>query len=190
MSGCMTQLSSQNQRFISFHVRQKQLNHIQNWQIKGAISGQIATPLSTHKKQSFNVYVTWHQQDNAYQINIFGFLGIGMTTLKGNQTSVTLTHAKQQITANNPQKLLAETIGLPIPIQNLYYWIRSMPVPNIDSHLTLDRYNHMLHLEQLGFHIDYQQYVRIKQHDLPKKMIIRYRNITLRLVITHWQIDP
>ncbi len=176
---------------ISREQRQQQLEHIDHWQVKGRIA--VRTP---EKAGSADFH--WCQQPpkqgdhTNYRITLFGVLGVSMLEIISSANQVRLIDSNnEQFTAHDDEELLYERTGWRIPIGALYYWIRGIAEPGVVSDIkrTFDRYNHLKVLKQQGWTVEYLKYGSVDGHiDLPTLIKISYDNLSVKLLISSWQI--
>ena len=165
---------------ISWNTRQSQLNSITEWKLQGAVA--LAT---AHGGQ--NASMTWQQDNGDYQIDLFGPLGVGHTTLKGNANSVVLLANGKTTQANSPEMLMQAVLGWQLPISHLYYWVRGIPAPNLAKTMTFDPYHHLMTLSQQGWTIQYQRYSNVQGIDVPTKILLKNGEVRAVIVISDWE---
>lgn len=56
------------------------------------------------------------------------------------------------------------------------------------SHQKFDAYHHLTQLKQSGWTIRYLRYTGVKNTDLPSKIFLTYPKLSLRIVVSQWQI--
>lgn len=167
---------------ISWNQRKDQLNKVNHWKIQGAIA--IHTT-----QQAVSASLNWKQQNRDYLINLFGPLGLGAVVISGNAHAIRLKTANGKImTAKTPEQLIQKELGWQLPISNLYYWTRGLPIPNQKSLKHFDRYHHLTSMTQDGWQIHYLQYTGINSIDLPSKIDLSYPALKIRIVISHWTL--
>lgn len=167
---------------LSWPQRQAQLAQVTNWTASGNIAAHT-------DKNGWNASYHWHQQNNNYDLILFGPLGMNRVQLNGDALQATLTTPSQQvITANNPDTLLWQQTGWNLPVSNLYYWLRGLPAPHSRFKRSFDLNNHLVHLYQDGWHIMYLRYVAINGIDLPERLLISNSEWQVRLAVTQWQL--
>ncbi|MHA3054017.1 outer membrane lipoprotein LolB [Acinetobacter sp. ANC 4633] len=92
-----------------------------NFSLQGKIG--VRTP-----KQSGSAFFTWEQQQDNFDIELSGALGIGKTHIQGIPGQVTLNSAKTGlIHAATPEELLEKATGWQAPITDLVHWILAQP---------------------------------------------------------------
>lgn len=164
---------------ISWNTRASQLNTISEWKLQGAVA--LAT---SHGGQ--NASMTWQQDKANYQIDLFGPLGVGHITLKGDANNVVLLANGKTIQASSPEMLMQEVLGWQLPISHLYYWVRGIPAPNLAKTMTFDPYHHLLTLSQQGWIIQYQRYSNVQGVDVPTKILLKNGELRVVIVISDW----
>ncbi len=167
---------------MSVDDRHSELSSIHSWDIKGSISVQ-------HQNKTDIASWSWAQRGDHYAMNIHGPLSLGSTKIVGNSESVTLWKSNgQHFAARSPEALLQQQLGWSIPISDLYYWIRGLPAPDAPANTRYDRYNHLVYLEQEGWTVQYIEYTREGDVDLPKKIWLSNPRLNVRLAISQWKI--
>lgn len=92
-----------------------------NFALQGKIG--VRTP-----KQSGSAFFTWEQQQDNFDIELSGALGIGKTHIQGTPGQVTLNSAKTGlIHASSPEELLEKATGWQAPITDLVHWVLAQP---------------------------------------------------------------
>lgn len=185
LTACSTMTPSvpvESAKKASWDSRQARLRNVQSWQISGKIA--VIT-----KKDSGSATVDWSQHAQNYTISLYGPLGSNSVTLKGGPGRVTMTTSNQPaITANSAEQLLAKQWGWNLPLSNLNYWIRGLPVPGVEAQTTLDSANRLTTLHQQGFIVQYQSYTRSGDLELPQRISIDAPAFKSKIVIYRWNI--
>ncbi len=79
-------------------------------------------------KQSGSAFYTWSQDQDDFNIQLNGILGIGKTIIEGKSGEVTLNSSKTGlITATNPEELLEKATGWIAPITHIVSWVQAVP---------------------------------------------------------------
>ncbi|WP_111894722.1 lipoprotein insertase outer membrane protein LolB [Acinetobacter sp. MB5] len=92
-----------------------------NFALQGKLG--VRTP-----KQSGSAFFTWEQQQDNFDIELSGALGIGKTHIQGTPGQVTLNSAKTGlIHAETPEELLEKATGWQAPITDLVHWVLAQP---------------------------------------------------------------
>lgn len=163
--------------------REVALNRIQNWQINGKIGVQTA-------QDSGSATVTWQQSQSQYTIALYGPLGTHGMKLWGQPGSVTLeTSEGKRISDNSPEQLLAKQWGFNLPVSNLRYWVRGLPVPNVPYDSQFDTRNRLSQLTQQGWNVQYLSYTNAGPADLPDRISIISPSLKTKIIIYTWKVS-
>ena len=78
--------------------------------------------------QSGSAFFTWVQQQDEFDIELSGILGVGKTQISGRSRDVSLNSAKTGlIQAQTPEELLTRATGWQAPITHLIDWVQAKP---------------------------------------------------------------
>lgn len=163
--------------------RAKTLAAIKNWQINGKIA--VRTP-----KDSGSATIDWQQQHQRFLISLMGPLGSHNIKLSGEPGLVTAKSADgKQASAGSAEQLLAEQWGFNVPVSNLNYWVRGLPVPGTGARTHFDTSGNKLdQLEQQGWLVQFLSYKQVNGVALPDKIFISSSQLKVRMMIYQWQI--
>lgn len=172
---------SQSSQALPWEKREQLLSAIERWHI----SGKIAV-LSNRDSGSANV--SWQRNQDRYMITIYGPFGSNSLALYGYPSHVLMIDPQgRRSTAKSAEQLLASAWGYHIPISNLNYWVRGLPVPDLPSQKRLDQRNRLVTLFQSGCVIQYLGYTRVGRVDLPNKIFISSRGFKTKLIVYEWR---
>jgi outer membrane lipoprotein LolB len=185
LSSCATVTQSPSaanqEKTLTWSQRETQLSAIKNWTLSGALGIR-------QQGQSQFVSLTWLQQGGNYQQTISGPLGMGAVRIIGSPTHVTFWKSpQQQYVATTPEVLMQEQLGWQLPVSDLYYWIRGLPVPGIADNKKLDAENHLVALQQQGWQINYLAYSDVNGIDLPTQIKLNNPMMNVKIVIRQWE---
>src|SRR5690606_4742061 len=137
---------------------------LKNWQINGKIG--VQTP-----RDSGSATIHWVQNNNKYTISLYGPLGSNELKLSGQPGSVQLVMPDgKHFSAATPEQLLAERWGWQLPVANIHYWVRGLPVPGIPSKTQFDSEHRLTSLTQQGWQVQFMSYEKVASIDLPNKI--------------------
>lgn len=134
-----------------------------NFNLQGKIG--IKTP-----KQSGSAFYTWQQNQNDFDIQLTGILGIGKTIIEGKSGQVTLNSSKTgEITAATPEELLERATGWNAPITYIIDWVQAKAATEhaktqTDDQQRITQINESGWMVQLSYHND---------ETLPNKLILK-----------------
>jgi len=136
-----------------------------------------------------NANLDWHQKNLNYSLLLYGPMGSGSQKLSGRPGKVLLeTSDGKKFAAKSPEDLLASQTGWLIPVSNLYYWVRGMPVPGLAAKKVLDKNNQLVQLSQGGWKINYLGYTSVNKMYMPRKIQLVNPNLSVKIVISRWKI--
>ncbi|MFT5879654.1 MAG: outer membrane lipoprotein LolB [Moritella sp.] len=160
---------------------QQQLRDITAWRLQGQIA--FITP-----QERNSATLNWQQLAQDFSINLTGPFGIHLMTIKRSAGIATLIlDDNQQYQDSNAQRLINQLSPLPIPIDELRYWIMGEP---LSDDLTLDRYGRVSQAAHpLGWQISYRNYQLINNIWLPKNISIKKDDIRIKIITRDWKID-
>lgn len=163
-------------------VRQAAVDKVQSWRIDGKIAVKTS-------KDSGSATVNWAQHQRSYTISLQGPLGSHSMNLSGQPGRVTLkTSDGKSYTSGSPEQLLAKQWGFNLPVSNMRYWVRGLPVPGIPAQTHFDSFNRLSSLSQQGWNIQYQSYMNNHGVDLPQRLSITSPAMQVKIVIYHWGV--
>ena len=184
LCGCATLPAGPAARdqYLSWQQRVKQLQAIDTWQLDGVIG--ISIP-----HQAWSGSIRWQQVKSHFSFDLFGPLGVGRVSLisKPGYSQLAMASGKK-FTASNPDELLFKATGWRLPVGDLYYWVRGLPLPGFAAKTQFDQFNHLIKLQQRGWEIQYLRYTSVHGIDVPSKIFLQYQTLKIRMVISRWII--
>lgn len=157
LTGCQS-LSQPNKVMTSPQVQDEN-----NFNLQGKIG--VRTP-----QQSGSAFFTWVQQQDQFDIELTGILGVGKTQIEGKPGQVTLNSAKTGlITAATPEELLEKATGWQAPIMHLAYWIQAKPATQ-NAQVSKDEQNRLKQLIEDGWTVDFSYN---DAQMLPNKLLLK-----------------
>ena len=155
-----------------------------DWQLNGRIA-------LNRGDQGWHASLLWQEQAGGYQLKLSGPLGQGGFQLAGDAHGVVLVDAEGHSSfARDGDALLLQATGWHLPVVGMRYWVRGLPVPDIEAIPVYDESGHLSRLEQSGWVINYQKYQLVEGAAVPSKMQLARDDVSVRLVIKQWQLGP
>ena len=134
-----------------------------NFSLQGKIG--VKTP-----GQSGSAFFTWVQQQDEFDIELSGILGVGKTQISGTPGQVTLNSAKTGlIQAATPEELLQRATGWQAPITHLVDWVQAKPATT-QAKISKDGQNRPIQFVEDGWTVDLSYN---DQTQLPNKLILK-----------------
>ncbi|PCO05435.1 outer membrane lipoprotein LolB [Microbulbifer flavimaris] len=158
---------------------------LQQWTIKGKLG--VRSP-----NDNGSANLTWLQQSEPnYRIHLSGPLGAGATVISGTPAGVSLKRGDDPTThATSPSQLTALTLGWPLPVEEMFYWVRGLPAPGQTSGEQRDAQGLLQTLQQAGWQLNFSGYQNVGAYVLPTRIKAETRQaagpVKVTLVIKEW----
>ena len=121
-------------------------------------------------QQSGSAFFTWQQQQEHFDIELTGALGIGRTHIQGQTGAVTLNNAKTgDITAQTPEELLEKATGWQAPITHLVDWVQAKPA-TANAQIQYDEVHRPILIQEDSWTVQLSYNENAK---LPNKLILK-----------------
>ncbi len=121
-------------------------------------------------KQSGSAFYTWSQDQENFNIQLNGILGIGKTIIEGKSGEVTLNSTKTGlISAENPEELLEKATGWVAPITHIINWVQAFPATE-NAQIQRDTSQRIAQLVEDGWVVDFSYNDKAT---LPNKLILK-----------------
>ncbi|MDM1485743.1 lipoprotein insertase outer membrane protein LolB [Acinetobacter towneri] len=144
------------------HVSQ-QVEAENQFNLQGKIG--VRTP-----QQSGSAFFTWVQQQQQFDIELSGILGVGKTQISGQPGQVTLNSAKTGlIYAESPEELLERATGWQAPITHLIDWVQARPA-TVDAQIQKDSQQRPTQFIEDGWTVDLSYNDNVS---LPNRLILK-----------------
>ncbi|WP_374663401.1 lipoprotein insertase outer membrane protein LolB [Acinetobacter sp.] len=121
-------------------------------------------------QQSGSAFFTWVQEEDEFDIELSGILGVGKTQISGKPGEVTLNSAKTGlISAATPEELLERATGWQAPITHLVKWVQAKPATR-QAQLNKDDSGRIAQIQEDGWQVDLSY---ADSAALPNKLILK-----------------
>jgi outer membrane lipoprotein LolB len=172
-----------------WQTRESKLLPIQRWELRGRLAVRA-------DERGGQASLTWKCAGAQHSIRLNGPLGRGVVRVTQDETGAQLQDAEQRVfRAASAEELLYRYTGWQLPLANLNYWVRGLPVPDLPATQELDDAGRLKTLHQQGWEVQYQEYVQAEGYDLPNRFTLTYTPqietsempaMEVRLVIDRW----
>lgn len=159
---------------------------LQHWTIKGKLG--VRSP-----RDNGSANLSWQQQSAAdYRIHLSGPLGAGATVISGSAAGVSLQRGDEPpLQAANPAQLTLQTLGWPLPVNEMYYWVRGLAAPgSAASNEQRNAQGQLLRLRQAGWQLNFTDYQSAGPYMLPTRIKAETTQaagpVKVTLVIKEW----
>lgn len=164
----------------------RRLQQISFWELRARFAVRT-------EAQGGQATLLWQRTPEQQRIELQGPLGRGMVRVTQDAQGARLLDAEQrEFTAANAEALLWQYTGWRLPVSNLEWWVRGLPVPELGSTQTLDASGRLQMLRQQGWDITYSRYTPVAGTTLPGYITLaRVASapepaMELRFVIERW----
>lgn len=188
LTGCATvtskpPVSTPQTEVPTWGNRVEVLSNIQDWDLDALIAIRAN---ATRNAGSANM--KWKQSKRDYDILLFGPLGSNAVKLAGKPGNVSLETADgKKFNAASPEALLLQQSGWNLPVSNLFYWIRGLPVPQLAATKSFDAGNHLTGLIQQGWTVQYLRYKTVGRIEVPDKILLGNSQVNVKIIIKSWE---
>jgi outer membrane lipoprotein LolB len=161
LSGCMTGPAK---------LPSMRLSEASQWRFEGKLGVKAAV-------NSGNLSISWAQLGDAFDVHLYGPLGITVAEVSGDAGGATLSLPdRPPLLASSPEALVREALGYTLPVSPMRYWVRGIPAPGEAFDVTTDGFR------QFGWQ------VVIRQRDTlgPIKIHMHRPEVSLLLVVKSW----
>ena len=138
------------------------------------------------------VKLRWLQDHVRYALQLTAPLGGGTYVLHGDgEEAYLLSPDNTVLRTTNLDDLLRQSLGTPLPVGALQYWVRGLAAP--DSPVTHEQFGadgRIVNLAQAGWNIEIKHYREVDGVTLPDKIFMQNENIKLKFVIHVWDLHP
>ena len=153
---------------------------------KWKVSGVIGVVYNNHADSANYVY---SQNGDTFNIKLYGPLGISVVEIFSDKSKVTLKKGDKSIQSNSVKSLMMTQLGWYFPIDGLKYWIKATIAPDLSSQHKYYPNKLISQLFQGGWVISYYNYQLVNnRYPLPTKINMIRDNLSLKIIIKHWQI--
>jgi outer membrane lipoprotein LolB len=155
------------------------------WSIRGRVS-------LVRGEQGWHARMNWHEAAGHYRLNLSGPLGQGALQISGAVDGMVRlqTADGRQYAAADADALVLSVTGWQLPVTELRYWVRGVPVPGEDAGMTADGQGRLARLQQSGWDITYNRYREHVGRGWPTRMRLEAADISVTLVIDEWTVSP
>lgn len=122
-------------------------------------------------QQSGSAFYTWIQQQDQFEIELSGILGIGKTQISGQKHGEVSLNSSQTglITAHSPEELLQKATGWNAPITYLMDWVQAKAATP-QAHLQTDQQQRITQIQEAGWQVELNYH---ENATLPNRLILK-----------------
>jgi outer membrane lipoprotein LolB len=165
-----------------FLDREEQLARVSEWRFAGRMVLDLPA-------ESWTGQLSWRSHTDEQVIDLSGAMGRGGGRLLLRPgVAVLITREGDRYEAEDPDALLAQVAGRPLPVRGLEYWVRGLPRPGVGFDPRVDAQGRPAGLIQDGWEIGYGPFEDADGMMMPMSVELRRGDVSLRLHIQRWQL--
>lgn len=165
-------------------IERERLYAINEWSMEGRVAVHA-------EKEAWHANVQWQHSIGQDNLRISGPFGQGAVDIALNEQGIRITRSDgASEVSDQPEQLLRTQLGIAVPLSALRYWMLGVPEPGQPYTSKFDGMGYLRGLGQLGWEIIYERYVAEGDWIVPEKMRVTKADMTLKLIIDQWRIDP
>ncbi len=166
----------------AWDYRQALLKELTSWTMKGRLAVKV-------EDQGWQAGMRWRQQNDQFNMEFLGPLGRKVAWMNGGPSGVRLrTSEGKSSQASDPETLMHNMLGWSLPVSGMRYWVLGIPSPQSRAgQLQLDDVGRLSKLEQFGWEVNYLRYRNANVLDLPAKMTLINKRVSVKVVVSDWQ---
>lgn len=183
LAGCTTLIRPQGAaNETAWHERLGRLEQLRAWHLTGRIG--VATP---HRGGSASL--DWKEQGRSMTLRFSGPFGIGVVKLSGTPERFVVTNSKgHKWVTDRPASALEASLGWPVPVASLRYWITGRPSPDAPYRLRLGARGLVKSLVQKGWTVRYSAYSPIGGLLLPTRLAASRPGGHVKVIVSRWHL--
>ncbi|PJG85861.1 lipoprotein insertase outer membrane protein LolB [Conservatibacter flavescens] len=168
---------------LTWQQHLQQLKQIRSYASNGQL-GYISP------SERFSTRFEWHYKNpRAYTLRLSSTISSASLLIEMHEQGMTISdHKGRQRSERDAQMLLREVIGMDFPLNQFTYWLKGQPDENEDYKVGT---NHLLAtfsypIEGQIWTADYLSYHEERQPALPKDILLKNQNQTLKIRVDSW----
>lgn len=178
----------------AWQARQAALMTVTAWQLRGRLAVRAG-------EQGAHATLNWKRDGERHRLDFTGPLGRGHLRLTRDSQGAELRDAGKRVwRAADAGRLLYRATGWIVPLDDMNYWVLGLPAPGPAPEQQLDEQGRLKRLAQSGWDIQFLEYARHGDLDLPSRMFITRQDnhaeagpaagetIEVRLSIERWSL--
>ncbi len=166
-----------------WEAHQQVISQQQHWQLRASMA-------ANSEDDGWNARVFWQQAGEAYELRLQGPMGQGAVRLQGDAQGVVMYTGGEVYRAATPEALLDQQASIRLPLVYLRYWVRGLPVPDIEIQTrSFTPEGQLSQIQQAGWNITFARYKSVEGLSLPHKIRLENALYVARIGISKWQLE-
>ena len=157
---------------------------ISQWHVKGKLGYKSASDAGS-------AWLDWRQQLEHFKLLLGGPFGAGTVEIVGNGHTVALRQGnKPDQFAPSAKALSRKLLGWELPIEELSYWIRGIPAPDVPVvDQSFNSQGLLAIFQQAGWQLKLSKYRDTEMGKLPSKLVAIQNGTRFTLIIKEYNFD-
>jgi len=156
------------------------LANLQDWHLEGRLGVQSPA-------EAWQARIVWHHEINQDRVLVLGPLNQGMLSIVLRKGVIYLNEGRGgQVSSHEPEAVLQERLGFPVPLYSLRHWILGLPDPARASTSQPDSGGASV-FGQAGWTVESSDHRISDGYRIPGKLKIQGGEVKLKLVIDQWK---
>jgi len=189
LAGCASAPTPVGTPTVPWETHNKRVLDTQEWHLEGKMGYR-------GNGEGGSAWVDWRQTGASFEVHLSGPFGAGVTRLYGDDQGAVLSEAgHEDRIAPTPGLLTAELFGWTLPVEQLRYWVRGVPDPQLPvSAMDLNVQGVLGYLQQQGWELRFDDYRPTPIGILPGKILASRDSteagaIRVTLVVKAWHLN-
>lgn len=166
----------------AWQARRQRLAGVDDWHLQGRIG--VTTP---HRGGSASL--DWREKGDYMTLLLSGPFGLGAVRLQGTDKVMQVRDSKgRSWTSYTPENALESSLGWPLPIGSLRYWVLGLPAPGFDYKVDVGSRGLPSRLTQQGWNVRYNAFKRSAGLFLPQNLLVTRGATRIKLIVSGWSL--
>lgn len=162
-----------------------------NWELSGRM-------VVRQNGKADSVNINWLQQEESFDLRLFGSLGLGAVHVYGLPAQVTVEKAGEAAaTLPGLGAVTQEYFGYEFPTAQLLYWVRGLPAPGLRGSNTFDANRMLATLRQVDadgrpWNLSFSNYMELDGGPgmvyLPGRIEVQHEGLELTFLVNGWEV--
>ena len=142
-----------------------------------------------HEEERWHANLRWQQNQDAFDIQLYGPLGRQIAHLQGDTGAVVLRMPDgQRLEASEPSALMQQAVGWSMPVAGMRYWLMGLSAPQAPIQAkALNEAGLLQELAQQDWTIQYDRYQDASGQIMPQRLQMQWQDTQLRVVADSWE---
>lgn len=166
----------------AWQAHRQRLAGIDHWHMQGRIG--VTTP-----QRGGSASLDWREAGGTMTLLLSGPFGLGAVRLQGTAQAMHVRDSKgHSWVSYTPEQALESSLGWPLPIASLRYWILGLPAPGFDYKVDVGSRGLPTRLAQQGWNVDYAAFKRSGGLFLPQDLLVTRGATRIKLIVSDWSL--